>query len=896
MPVSPVTIAANVGASMAQATGQPGQGHLVYAANQGAWWLLYLTSTQSLSAKYSAAFASWTAPTGSPLSLFAAHGSDGRNFAFAYGNLGSTDVLHMAATYPGSVSKHARFTLGTTWTNTDAEATTGAAGHAPAGNAIGIATDGHIAHSQNDGSGDAWAALSTNADTGTWTAGWPGSPTKVYNGETQYTESRAFAPLAAGSMLVANDNGATLHNFTQLYSNTWNGSSWSVSNAVNVLASTVTGTAVANWGMVGRTTSDVHVVALSNNSNAYVHRRYNGSTWGAGDTVPTLTYGTLSGIHLATDGTKVWAHVIDSSGNVQQSVWISGTGWSAWASVCNIVSHTRAYLSGYQTVVGGNIGLAWTENTGASNYDIVGALVPASVPAAGTFTVTPTTIPKNHSGNITLTLAGTSTAWDGTSVFTPSGVANVTKISQNVTSTTAATVVVTTGAGTGTLTITESVTGTATATTTVATATIAVAPLLGGVSTTTAIALTGVNTLWATDTPTFTISGTGNSLGTFVYTNATAATAIATLAATTGTFTITDPSTGATCTFRGVTIFTYDLLDSGIYNQYIQLEGYPAQGTYGGITSWSGQQDCCIRFRGSIEQIEVFAVTHVYTEFRLAIDGIGQTSTLQIDSGGVHAWKLFFTGLNPAVEHEYQLWFGSTSGTHMYCQKVRVLGGTGINTTVLSRRPAVVGIGDSVMSGAGIPTFNSTLAFMADLGMISRFQICNKAIGSRAISSGGGAGTGVVGNLSEYTALSPEPEVIYFLDGVVDVLDSYSTTTFATDYATCIAAFRSAYPSALIICAKIQPYNAVSTLVDPYNVKIANAVTAAADPRIILSSVIHDLTITEGLVGYHPGIVESTEWAAAMKVEIDSLFFIPTSSGSIWSGGYSDSMSGGYES
>ena len=108
-------IQASVGTSMSAATGRPNQRHLVYAQNQGAWWLLYLTSTQGLAALYSSNFSSWTAPTGSPMTLTAAHGSEGRDFGFAYANLASTDVLHMASAYAPGVAAKRSITRGSHW-------------------------------------------------------------------------------------------------------------------------------------------------------------------------------------------------------------------------------------------------------------------------------------------------------------------------------------------------------------------------------------------------------------------------------------------------------------------------------------------------------------------------------------------------------------------------------------------------------------------------------------------------------------------------------------------------------------------------------------------------------------------------------------------------------------
>ncbi len=383
---SPVTIAASVGASMSAATGRPGQSHLVYAVNQGAWWLLYLTSTKSLSALYSSGFASWTAPTGSPFSLALGHDSEGRCFGFAYANIASIDIIHCSLTYAGSIpiASHARFTLGTTLTNTNAEASIGStlSDTSPSGSVVFLnsASKPYDLGPYWNISGSGWgeAAIASNADSGTsWTAGF-GSPFTFNSHVTQYAESFAGFSLGSGTFLLISDNSATTHNFTQLWSSTFASSS----HEVAVLGSTVTSTSAQNWGAVARTTSDVHVVALSDNSASYVHRRFNGSSWANGDTVPTLTYGTLSGIMLATDGTLVYAHVIDSSGNVNRSIWTSGTGWSAWSVVCAIVTNARAYLSGCQTVVGGNVGLIWTEHNG-SNYDILGALVSTSISGAG---------------------------------------------------------------------------------------------------------------------------------------------------------------------------------------------------------------------------------------------------------------------------------------------------------------------------------------------------------------------------------------------------------------------------------------------------------------------------------------------------------------------------------
>lgn len=217
--------------------------------------------------------------------------------------------------------------------------------------------------------------------------------------------------------------------------------------------------------------------------------------------------------------------------------------------------------SDWRSVSTGGLKHGTPDSTNAPN-DISGNARDATTPYIGcweatasapTMSAAPLTIPASHSGNITLTLAGVTTSWvNGTTVFSVSGVSGVTKVSQNVTSNTAATLVVTTGATTGTLTITESVTGSATTTVTVATAALAVSPLSGVVSTTPTLTLTGTNTLWQSETAAglFSVSGvSGCSIGTPTVTTNTSATAVLTLGSSTGTLTVTDNSTGKTATF-----------------------------------------------------------------------------------------------------------------------------------------------------------------------------------------------------------------------------------------------------------------------------------------------------------------------------------------------------------
>lgn len=388
------TIVGSVGTSMANATGMPSQSHLVYAANQGAWWLFYLSGTQGVSAVYTTgSFASWSTPgSGSPFTLSEAHASEGRNFGFNVSNIAVTDELHMISSYDADGStKHSRFTLAALlFGNTNAEAVVGTStgllsfqsGVTTALDSSNYIYDSSNFYFHNHSVGNEFrVAKSTNADAGTsWTAGFSAPPAIPGAAGSPGTSSITLST-GSGNMLIIYDNSVSTGSFTNLNYSTWNGSSWA--SEANVFGSSLTGTATNNWDAVARTTSDIHVVALSNNSNAYKHYRYNGSSWSAGDTISALTLASGGSVFLATDGTSVWAFAIDSSNTVKVSQWVSGTGWNAWNQVATNGA-TAASLSGYKQVVSGNIGLIWTLTNG-SNYDIDGVLFStASQQANGT--------------------------------------------------------------------------------------------------------------------------------------------------------------------------------------------------------------------------------------------------------------------------------------------------------------------------------------------------------------------------------------------------------------------------------------------------------------------------------------------------------------------------------
>ena len=187
------------------------------------------------------------------------------------------------------------------------------------------------------------------------------------------------------------------------------------------------------------------------------------------------------------------------------TAWTGGTTFAA-SGVSGVSVTGQSNTSGTAETV--------TLNTGSSTGTVT---LTGSDGSTGTFTVTsgsftaaPSTVPSNHGGNIVLALTGTGTGWvNGTTTFTISGVTGAAKVSQTVTSTTAATLTITTGSGTGTLTISD---GTLTSTVTVATPSITVSPTSGVTSTTPTVTFTGTHTLWSQGISFSVSGGTGTSI------------------------------------------------------------------------------------------------------------------------------------------------------------------------------------------------------------------------------------------------------------------------------------------------------------------------------------------------------------------------------------------------
>ena len=121
---------------------------------------------------------------------------------------------------------------------------------------------------------------------------------------------------------------------------------------------------------------------------------------------------------------------------------------------------------------------------------------------------------------------------------------------------------------------------------------------------------------------------------------------------------------------------------------------------------------------------------------------------------------------------------------------------------------------------------------------------------------------------------------MYILYGYVDMANSVSTATFGAAYAAMLTAIRAGLPNAWIVCAEIPKDNPTGADIAPYNSEIQSVVTAAADPKIVLSTGIYDY-MTGASDSPHPNQAQSTQIAMIMQSEIDSLLNPPTGATSV---------------
>jgi hypothetical protein len=386
------TIASVTGANGVFGTGRAQHRHLVYAPNSAVWWAFWVdpASPSTLACAYSADLVTWTAGTALTLPKPLCGGNqtasyngqaDARNFGATVVANGATDVLHVAACLYDSGAAQAqlydcRATLGASsisWgTPTQAQVT--ATFWSPDGTAPVVAADGSYlinsglprfaGHNQGNETGEYNATKDTS---GSWTPGaWSHYEIETAGAETS---SHAAVPLSGGTALWLWDLGDVDNAPTDIR--------WGKADigGVTPTAASVFGSSVTcdgnDWGVTRRTATDVHVVRRTG-SNTYAHRRFNGTSWSAGDAIPNQTSLAGGGVALCSDGTDVYLAVIDSAAGqaVRYVKWTVGGGWGSWTDLDN-TSAARSSLAAMQEATGAaKLAFVWCENPSGTNYNV----------------------------------------------------------------------------------------------------------------------------------------------------------------------------------------------------------------------------------------------------------------------------------------------------------------------------------------------------------------------------------------------------------------------------------------------------------------------------------------------------------------------------------------------
>jgi hypothetical protein len=388
--VAKTIIGSVIAGTVSDATGLSPQRHLLWAANDNAWWLFYLANTPNnvLKSYRSPDGVTWTAGPNSPPFLTnnltsAYHGNQGRNFAVAYGNLSSTDVFHVqiGVLNAGATlqeGQHIRATAAAgvlTWGAWAQAPTAGNNAYAtnafPCGEAVVVDTGGvAVVVDMPDSANSPGAAVASTVDSGTsWTPGW--SVPTVLQVTTNRCNASAVFDLGSGSYLALWENGAAAdpNSLTNVGYSVYSSGAWSA--AGNVLLSALgAGVNMNNFGAVDFAPYDIHVV-VTDGSN-FTHRRYRSGNWINGAPIATPPgFKNGQGVFLASDRIhRVWLFILanDAANTIYVNQWTEGAAWSGWSPL-ETSTAVRGFLTGWPWSANGQIGLLWQETNG-SNYDV----------------------------------------------------------------------------------------------------------------------------------------------------------------------------------------------------------------------------------------------------------------------------------------------------------------------------------------------------------------------------------------------------------------------------------------------------------------------------------------------------------------------------------------------
>jgi hypothetical protein len=376
--------------TIADAPGYGQQSHGFVDSTGKLWDFQYRSaSATTLYARYSSdKGATWNDPTNNTFTLTYGNDGSGRELGVFYKRIASTDVVHVGYFSQSiSIVRHLRATLSGTTVSWGAELDVDSGGGAAnAASPVTVASDGTVWANDNsyDGASAAMLAPSPNGTLDT-TAAWTGANwTTLDRIESEGTTANgvAFLPLSSGGKVLAlssNGSSATPNNVRwSLYS----GSSWGA--AADVFGSTVN-INPNDWGCCLRTDTDAHFVRYEG-SGVFTHRRWNGTSMAAGQSIPSQTSKVGAGCALTTDKTSVWLFIIDTdaANTVRYCKW-NGTSWGSWTAL-ETSTQVRKYITAYYDAVNSQVNVSWGQTNG-SNYDLTfEALVPGG---GGTITPPP---------------------------------------------------------------------------------------------------------------------------------------------------------------------------------------------------------------------------------------------------------------------------------------------------------------------------------------------------------------------------------------------------------------------------------------------------------------------------------------------------------------------------
>lgn len=378
-------------AGLSDQTGRGYQQHLVYLVNSGKWLLAWQDSSDATKLKFLVnstpdfTTGSWSAPTGSPYTLASSFSNDGTNRSGAnhhltYKNIAGNDVLHIEQglynagfRFTGHIRAH--FSGSTLTVDSDTGQIAGGGASTPQGVGGTIASNNCPAQVWDSNTGVTGYA-SADADTGSsWSnANWvvTPSPTLVAS-TTSDPNGMCLWPMSSGKLLALHEDASDVEptSMKNVFYFLYNGSAWGVSATAGFTALGA-GVDPNNFGAVNCGTSDVHCV-LRTGSNTYSHRRFNGTSWSAGSSIPNQNSKAGAGLAMASDGTNVWLVIIDSdvANTVRFIRWTPSAGWDATWTALETSSKTRNCISVANAPGSSVLGVIWTETNGAT-FDIAG--------------------------------------------------------------------------------------------------------------------------------------------------------------------------------------------------------------------------------------------------------------------------------------------------------------------------------------------------------------------------------------------------------------------------------------------------------------------------------------------------------------------------------------------